>query len=110
MDVYVITVLQKPIDRVDYDRYSILAVYNTYENAKNFIDRIIEDAEKHYNNYDGGFKVTKENLFKEGLEKILDVSGECVRDVNIVFFLGNRHYRYIFYIRREPVMTSVEGL
>lgn len=110
MDVYVVTVLQKPIDRVGNDRYSVLAVCNTYENAKNFIDRIIEDAEKYYDNHDGGFKVIKENLSKEDLETILCISHECVRDVNIVFFLGNHHYRYIFYIRREPVMTSVEGL
>lgn len=110
MDVYVVTVLQIPIDRVNNDRYSVLAVYNTYENAKNFIDKIIEDAEKCYDNRIGGFKVTKENLIEDGLETILAISCGCVRDVNIVFFLGNRHYRYKFYIRREPVMTSVEGL
>lgn len=110
MDVYVVTLSQEPISKVCGDRHSVLAVFDTYENAKKCIDKIIEDSERSYRYHDGGFKVIKENPIKEGLETILDISGECVRDINMITYVGNHRWRYKFYIKRETVRTLAEGL
>ena len=109
MDVYVVILQQELIGKVWNGRHSVLAVFDTYENAKKSIDNLIKDSERSYDNHDGGFKVTKENPIKEDLGTILVVSqGECVRDINMVTYFGNNHYRYRFYIKGETVRTLVE--
>lgn len=111
MDVYVVTLSQEAISKVCGDRHSVLAVFDTHENAKKCIDKIIEDSERSYR-YDGdGFKVTKENSIKKDLDTILVVDrGECVRDINMITYIGNHCWRYRFYIKRETVRTLAGGL
>lgn len=111
MDVYVVTLSQEAISKVCGESNSVLAVFDTYKNAKKFIDKIIEDREKSYDNHDGGFKVVKENPIELDLEAILVFNrGECVRDINIMTYFGNHYWRYRLYIKRETIQTLAEGL